>query len=206
MPLLYTTASLFHSYRGNFLYFLNICNDNKQIKKSIVEINLPVAHKKRSPFPFISDCSRFPSWWRSSSPFAISISFVIEAYFFSQSSLETIPLTLGSTILSFCFSRFEILASRSVIFFAGEPERIVFLTVSLQSTPKTQKTRKRQISINAHEYGLFHLFFPSCIHAINLSPFRYEVGWVFIFEVDLFYHMSKALFFYRFTATKPFLQ
>lgn len=48
MPLLYTTASLFHSYRGNFLYFLNICNDNKQIKKSIVEINLPVSHKKRS--------------------------------------------------------------------------------------------------------------------------------------------------------------
>ena len=158
------------------------------------------------PFPFISDCSRFLSWWRSSSPFAISISFVIEAYFFSQSSLETIPLTLGSTILSFCFSRFEILASRSVIFFAGEPERIVFLTMSLQSTPKTQKTRKRQISINAHEYGLFHLFFPSCIHTINLSPFRYEVGWVFIFEVDLFYHTSKALFFYRFTATKPFLQ
>lgn len=157
-------------------------------------------------FPFISDCSRFLSWWRSSSPFAISISFVIEAYFFSQSSLEMIPLTLGSTILSFCFSRFEILASRSVIFFAGEPERIVFLTVSLQSTPKTQKTRKRQISINAHEYGLFHLFFPSCIHAINLSPFRYEAGWVFIFDVDLFYHTSKALFFYRFTATKPFLQ
>ena len=113
-------------------------------------------------------------------------------------------LKLAQSTNLFVFRTATKLYQRFCSFFA--PKSVSRLSVQLQSTPKTQKTRKRQISINAHEYGLFHLFFPSCIHTINLSPFRYEVGWVFIFEVDLFYHTSKALFFYRFTATKPFLQ
>lgn len=76
----------------------------------------------------------------------------------------------------------------------------------VQSTLKTQKTRKRRISIKSDKYGLFHLFLLSCIHTINLSPYRYEVGCVFVFEVDLFSHTSKALFFTGLPPFNPFLQ
>lgn len=55
-----------------------------------------------------------------------------------------------------------------------------------------QKMKKSRICKNADDYGLFHLFLPSCTGKGHLFPCRYEVGWTCILSVDLFPHTSKG--------------
>lgn len=72
--------------------------------------------------------------------------------------------------------------------------------------PKNAKMRKSQISEKTDEYGLFDLFLPSCTDSTHLFPYRYDVGWVFIFEVDLFPHTSKGLIFIALPPLRAFSQ
>lgn len=60
---------------------------------------------------------------------------------------------------------------------------------------KRKKSENRDFSKKPINTDFFTYFPPSCKHIGHLSPYRYEVGWVFVFEVALFYHTSKALFF-----------
>ena len=59
---------------------------------------------------------------------------------------------------------------------------------------KRKKSENRDFSKKPINTGFFTYSPPSCKHIGHLSPYRYEVGWMFIFDVDLFYHTSKALF------------
>ena len=79
--------------------------------------------------------------------------------------------------------------------------RFARLGVWLHSIRKTQKMGKSRICKNADDYGLFHLFLPSCTGRGHLFPCRYEVGWACILNVDLFPHTSKCPIF---TALPPF--
>mgnify|MGYP006896538924 CR=1 FL=1 len=80
------------------------------------------------------------------------------------------------------------------------------LGVWLHSIRKMQKMGKSRICKNADDYVLFHLFLPSCTGRGHLFPCRYEVGWVFIFSVDLFPHTSKGLIFTALPTFQVFLQ
>ena len=80
------------------------------------------------------------------------------------------------------------------------------LGVQLHCIRKMQKMGKSRIYENADECGIFRLFLPSCTDIAHLFPCRYEVGWVFIFSVDLFPYTSKGPIFTALPGFGQFLQ